>query len=520
MAENECSKNEYNEQNKDCWKILIVDDNNFVHVVIREILKDFKFEDKPLTILNASSSTEALEILSDNKDIALVIIDIYLGEKTSGLKLTKYIREVIGNSALRIVLMTGSENSGLQKEAVLNYDINGYEEKTDLLSMKLHTIVISSLRSYRDIVHINNNKKAIEQIAASSSKLFETDSIIQFISSTFCHLNKIINSCKEGDKCKADGLAAIRSFDENFFITVAGFGKYQNSKGKTVIESLSKKDCKLVKKAYSMKDHLITEDRYISYYDSSSGIEGIIFIETKGTMAYMDLEVLDIFHKNISAAFESLCINKEIEETQKEILYILGEVTEARSEETGNHVKRVSKYSQILGEKYGLSKREIMLITMAAPIHDVGKVGISDNILMKPGKLTPEEFEIVKTHTTIGYNLLKGSNREVLKSAAIIAHEHHERYDGKGYPRGLKGDEIHIFGRIVAVADVFDALGSPRVYKKPWVINDILNYFQEERGKHFDPVLVDILFENLDEFIGVKEKYIDEAKPQMLNYEL
>ena len=157
------------------------------------------------------------------------------------------------------------------------------------------------------------------------------------------------------------------------------------------------------------------------------------------------MEILTIFHRNISAAFESLCLNKEIEETQREILYLLGEVTEARSEETGNHVKRVSKYSQILAEKYGLPKRDVMLITMASPIHDVGKVAIPDEILKKPGKLTPEEYEIVKTHTTVGYNLLKGSNRDLLKSAAIIAHEHHERYDGKGYQGALKEMKPHIW---------------------------------------------------------------------------
>ena len=185
MAGDGCSNSEYKGQGKDCWKILIVDDDNFVHVMIKEILKDFKFENKSLTILNAYSSSEALKILSNNKDIALVILDVYIGEKTIGLKLTKYIREAIENSAVRIVLMTSSENNRLQKDAVLNYDINGYEEKTDLLSKKLYTIVISSLRSYRDIIHINNNKKAMEQIAASSSKLFEKDSINNFITSLF-----------------------------------------------------------------------------------------------------------------------------------------------------------------------------------------------------------------------------------------------------------------------------------------------------------------------------------------------
>lgn len=504
---------------KDCWKILIVDNDNFFHVMIKEMLRDFYLEDIPLVILSAYSNKEALQILSHNKDIALVLIDAFNGVAAAGLELIKYIRETMENRATRIVLMTNSGNNRLHEDIILNYDINGYEEKMELLSKKLHTTVVSSLRSYRGILHIYNNKKAMEQVVASSSNLFETGSIEEFISSTFCHLNTLINCCKEDHVCSINGLAAIRLPGQKAFSIISGYGKYEDSINNRVMDSVSKEDFMLVQKAYNAREHLITTDKYISHYHSSSGIEGIIFIEIKDKRINLDLELLNLFHRNISAAFENLCINKEIEETQREILYILGEVTEARSEETGNHVKRVSKYSKILAEKYGLSKRDTMLITMGVPIHDVGKIAIPDNILMKPGKLTPEEFEIIKTHTTIGYNLLKGSNRELLKSAAIIAHEHHERYDGKGYPRGLKGEEIHIFGRIASVADVFDALGSPRVYKKAWLTKDILSYFKEEKGKHFDPKLVDILFDNLDEFIRIKEKYGDETESQIVNGE-
>ncbi|MCF6461003.1 hypothetical protein C3E88_08060 [Clostridium sp. Cult3] len=507
LVGNECSIKEL--YDSDHWKVLIIDDDNFVHIMIKEILKSFRFEDKPLTILSAHSSVEALNILNENKDVALVLLDVFIEEENTGLKLSKYIREVIGNKATRIVLMTNRGSQKLEEEAILNYDINGYEEKVQLLTNKLYTVVIASLRSYRDIMYINNNRRIMEEVVASSSNLFEKISIQEFISSTFWHLNSIINLCREDGKCSVNGLAALRSLDEKAFRVIAGYGRYSNCVDRRIMDSVSQEDFELVRKAYKMQDPLIMGNRYISYYYSSSGVEGIIFIETKGQINHMDRELLDIFHKNISAAFESLCLNKEIEATQREILYLLGEVTEARSEETGNHVKRVSKYSHILAEKYGLSPRSTMLISMASPIHDIGKVAIPDSILLKPGKLTSEEFDIVKTHTTIGYNLLKGSNRELLKSAAIIAYEHHERYDGKGYPQGLKGDEIHIFGRIVAVADVFDALGSPRVYKKPWVMNDILKYFKEERGKHFDPDLIDILFNNLDEFIAVKEKFSD-----------
>ena len=165
---------------KDYWKILLVDDDNFVHIMIKELMKDFKFEDKPFKILSAYSSVEALNILSKNKDIALVFLDIFVEEENTGLKLVKYIREIIGNLATRIVLMTSKGSETLEEDAILNYDINGYEEKNQLLSKKLYNIIISALRSYRDIIHINNNKKAMEQVVASSSKLFEAGSIADF----------------------------------------------------------------------------------------------------------------------------------------------------------------------------------------------------------------------------------------------------------------------------------------------------------------------------------------------------
>lgn len=495
---------------KDCWKLLVIDDDNFVHVIIKELLKDFVFEGKPLRIYSGYTSQEALKILSENKDIALILLDVYMGRETTGLKLTKYIREIIGNSMVRIVLMTSNKNSLLEKDAVLNYDINGYEEKTELLTKKLHTVVASFLRYYNDILHINSNRMAMEEIVASSSTLFEAKSIKEFLISAFYHLNSVINLWAEDKWCCVNGVVSTKSFDDDDFFIIAGFGKYKGTIGLRMKDVLSQDDYNLVIKVHKNGDYVIVRDKYISSYKSSSKVEAIILFDINmPNKSQVDFEVLDVFHKNITASFESLCMNIEIEETQKEIIYILGEVTEARSEETGNHVKRVSEYAKILAKKYGLSNRDIMLVTMASPIHDIGKIAISDKILLKPGKLTPSEFEIVKTHTTIGYNLLKSSNRDVLKSAAIIAHQHHEKYDGTGYPQGLKGEDIHIFGRIVAVADVFDALGSPRVYKKPWVINDILSYFKEQRGKHFDPKLVDILFENLDEFLAIKEKFSD-----------
>ncbi|MGM0518464.1 MAG: PAS domain-containing protein [Campylobacterota bacterium] len=199
----------------------------------------------------------------------------------------------------------------------------------------------------------------------------------------------------------------------------------------------------------------------------------------------------------------------EIEATQKEIVYKMGEIGESRSKETGNHVKRVAEYSRLLALLYGLSYKEAETLFTASPMHDIGKVAIADSILNKPGKLTKEEFEVMKSHANIGYKVLEGSSREVLKAAAIVAYEHHEKWDGSGYPRGLKGEQIHIYGRITAIADVLDALGHDRVYKKAWDLDRILELFKEQRAKHFDPILIDIFFKNLDKFLEIKEKFDD-----------
>jgi response regulator RpfG family c-di-GMP phosphodiesterase len=202
-------------------------------------------------------------------------------------------------------------------------------------------------------------------------------------------------------------------------------------------------------------------------------------------------------------------LQKELEDTQREVVFTMGAIGESRSKETGNHVKRVAEYSKILALYYGLDTAMAEMIKQASPMHDIGKVAIPDSILNKPGRLDDKERVIMNTHATLGYEMLKHSNRPLLKMAATLAHEHHEKWDGTGYPKGLKGEEIHIAGRITALADVFDALGSSRCYKKAWDDEQIFKMFQEEKGKHFDPQLIDIFFENLDEFLKIRETFKD-----------
>ncbi len=232
-------------------------------------------------------------------------------------------------------------------------------------------------------------------------------------------------------------------------------------------------------------------------------------LAASGVFSRQDLEYLKLAASYAGKSLESVILHEEIASTQRELILALGEIGESRSKETGYHVKRVAEYSYILALGLGFAQTEAEHLKMASPMHDIGKIAIPDSILQKPGKLTTEEYELMKTHTVIGYNMLGSSKRELLHSAAYIAHQHHEKWNGSGYPQGLQGHDIHLYGRITAVADVFDALGSDRVYKKAWELDRIISLMKEERGQHFDPRIVDVFFTQLPRLLAIRDQYQD-----------
>jgi len=210
---------------------------------------------------------------------------------------------------------------------------------------------------------------------------------------------------------------------------------------------------------------------------------------------------------------------KEIFIREEEALSALANVSEYRDEGTFLHVVRVAKVSKVLAKYYGLSEEEQEIVYKASPLHDIGKIAIRDNILLKNGKLTDEEFEEMKRHTLYGYDILKNSVSRFLKAGAIIALTHHERWDGKGYPHSLKGEDIHIFGRIVSIVDVFDALCSDRPYKKAWKFEDALQLIEDSREKNFDPKLVDIFVELSEEIFNFYRRIAKVSKEELHSIE-
>lgn len=211
------------------------------------------------------------------------------------------------------------------------------------------------------------------------------------------------------------------------------------------------------------------------------------------------------FAKQLSVEVEKA--TKGLKKSQFEALEVLSRTAEFKDPETGSHIARVSHYSKMLGEAYGLDANEQEILFYAAPLHDIGKVGIEDAVLLKSGKLTDEEFDRMKLHSTIGSNILKNSTNPYLIAGAIVAESHHEKYNGKGYPSGLASDEIHVYARIVAIADVFDALTSIRPYKRAWSFEEAIELIVKEKGEHFDPHLVDLFIQNIDRVRDIYQKF-------------
>jgi HD-GYP domain-containing protein (c-di-GMP phosphodiesterase class II) len=230
----------------------------------------------------------------------------------------------------------------------------------------------------------------------------------------------------------------------------------------------------------------------------------------EGFFTNQDADLLMLVGEFVSSSIEQAYLSRRIWETQIKLVHKLSQAVEFKDNETSEHTRRVACYAVLIAEGIGLSQTEIDTFKFVAPMHDAGKIGIPDNIINKPGRLTKEEFNIIKSHSMIGFQFLMDEENDILKKAATIARDHHEKWDGSGYPAGLKGHEISVLGRIIGIVDVFDALTSKRPYKEPWPLEKATRYLIEQKGVQFDPAFVDLFVNRLDEVKEIHNTYRDD----------
>ncbi|MCK7610574.1 DUF3369 domain-containing protein [Roseibium sediminicola] len=484
------------------WKIMLVDDEQSIHDVTRLALSGFSFDDRPLEFVSVYSGEEARRAILDHPDTALILLDVVMESETAGLDVAQFIREEAGNSSVRIVLRTGQPGQAPERDVIARYDINDYKEKTELTSRKLSTLMYASLRSYRDIVELEKNKRGLEAVIEASASMFELQTKENLAQVVLDQLGNLLQ--KQCDlSIGATSAFAAQGWGQSVTI-IAATGRYAPHVGRDLISIQDPPTLRDVTSALTCSQSEITSDHYTAVIRCRDGIKRLVHLQgLLGEPTDLNRSLLNLFERNVAIACENMDLVHEIEQTQVEMVDILGETIETRSLETGHHVQRVAEISKLLALEYGLPEEEAEVIRLASPLHDIGKIGIPDAILNKPAKLTRDEWEIMKTHTTLGYDMLKSSSRKVLQAGAIIARDHHEKWAGGGYPADKCGEDIHLYGRITAVADVFDALGSERCYKNAWPLEQILELMRTERGRHFQPELVDILLANIDAVVDI-----------------
>lgn len=496
------ANNSHHFSHKTPWKILIVDDDEEVHTITTLVLRQFRYDDRPLEFLHAYNGAEAKKLIAENLDAAIILLDVVMEKEDAGLEVVEFVRKDLRNSFVRIILRTGQPGQAPEEKIIVEYDINDYKEKTELSSQKLFTVVLSSLRTYRHMLTIDANREGLKNIIQASASLFEQRSVKRLASGVLTQLVAILGMspdaivCQISDGSQGGGLGDIK--------VLAGSGCYENLMEGAMDEELPVHLVDDMKGAWDQKSCCPLDDRFVGFFPSDSGVSVLLYCEGWNKLDDLSKSLVEVYCTNVHVAFENVLLNQEIEDTQKEIIYTLGEIAEARSEETGSHVKRVSSISRILAKEFGLSPAEVEMLRLAAPMHDIGKVAIPDGVLNHPGKLSKEDFAIMQQHTKIGAVMLSSSPRAIMKAASIIALQHHEKYDGTGYPKGFKGEDIHIFARIVALADVYDALNNDRVYRKAFEHDEVLAYIGEQRGRHFDPALVEVFFDNLEEIQNIQ----------------
>lgn len=485
------------------WQILIVDDEEDVHKITRIALKNFVFDQRPIELLSALTENDARKTLQSNPDIALILLDVVMEKDNTGLELVEYIRKELNNRIVRIVLRTGQPGKAPEHEVISSYDINDYKTKPELTAQKLYTCVISCLRAYQNLRTIEKSKAGLEQIIESTAAIFQNQTIQKFASGALSRLMGILALSPDRG---VNGVYAV-GLPGSPAVIMAGAGKYQPCVDQLLADTLPDEVVAFYDAYKTIGQDRIFKDSYIGVFTTKEGFSSLLYLANLSGLSSMDKRLIRMYASTISIGFDNLSLSREIVNTQKEVILTLGEVVETRSKETANHVARVAEVCYLLAVKYGLDEDEADMLRLAAPMHDVGKIGIPEVILNKPGRLTRAEFEIVKQHARIGYEILRNSKRQIMETAAIVALQHHERWDGGGYPQGLAGEQIHIYGRISAIADVFDALTHKRCYKDAWPDNRVIDFFKQEAGAHFDPDLTRIFLSSREDFFQIKARF-------------
>lgn len=492
------------------WKVMIVDDDDAMHAVTKLALQGFSFKGRGVAWLDAFSGTQAVQLMREHPDTALVLMDVVMETDTAGLDAVQRIREDLGNALVRIAVRTGQPGAVPEQAIVGRYGIDDYREKTQLTAPRLYTLVHTSLAHYEQLHALEQTRAGLRKVVDATAAVFQLQTVAAFGEAVLQQLGQLLYGAQPA--APVAGLGVMQP-DDGPACVVAALGTLASRIGDALDDLPDAPARERIRHALQRRAGGFDAHYFTSHFRTQDGDEICLYLSSPSVIAADNLGLAMLFARNVTAAIETRHLERERDRAQDEMLMTLSEAIETRSRETGNHVRRVAEYSRLLGQLAGLESRDTHLLFLAAPLHDAGKIAIPDAILNKRGEHTADESAIMRSHAELGRRIFTKHDSPVLRAAAIVAGQHHERWDGQGYPQGLRGEEIHLFGRITALADVFDALTNARCYKDAWPMHRALDYLVQQGGARFDPTLVELFMRHLDQFLEIHERLRDPVDP-------
>ncbi|MEH6344533.1 MAG: DUF3369 domain-containing protein [Bermanella sp.] len=489
------------------WRILIVDDEEQVHKVTSLVLGQCQFDHSPIELVHAFSMKEAQKILHEQAPFALALVDVVMETDDAGLRLVQYIREELNDTDIRLVLRTGQPGQAPEETVIAKYDINDYKNKTELTSTKLKTLLYSTLRSYRDIRAIAANRQGLLNLIEATSKIVDTHKLPIFASAVLEEISALLNLDSDAvcTHTPVDAIAA-QAMNQKYAI-LAATGKIKEQLDNNHV--LPPEIVQFFDQAKSDHHSFHEDSVYIGYYNAPLAGENLLYVKPNSVLTKMGSRMLDIYTRCVAITHNNLRHKDEIRNSREELVYVLSETIEKRIPGESNHVRRVSKMAYLVAQKAGMNENFCERIKLAAPLHDIGTIGISDEVLNKRGVFTEEDISAMSMHTDIGATILGNSHRPILRMASTIAAQHHEHWDGNGRPLKLKGEQIDVAARVVAIVDVIDALGSKKPYRAAYTQEEVKQFLSDQSGKHFEPSLVKVAIELLADFPKIRSLHPD-----------
>ncbi|MFC3095942.1 DUF3369 domain-containing protein [Alteromonas sediminis] len=494
------------------WKILIVDDEPEIHAVTKLALSEFVLNGKSLNFLSAYSGEEAINVLKAHDDIAVMLLDVVMETDDAGLRVADRVRNELNNSFTRIILRTGQPGQAPEKEVIVNYDINDYKSKTELTAQKLFTVIIAALRSYRDIISIEESRVGLEKVVQASTDLFSRRSLEQFMEGLIQQLSSVLGCSQDAAYITSAvaGHEPIMDTQSDEWFIFAGNGEYSEKRGKPLAEALGGDEFESCQHALASQDVVFADNHIVAYCGGQSKYGSLLYLSGLNRQVNAnDKHLIDLFSQNVQVAFENVMRIKKATETQARVLDRLCNLSDVNGHGSTRMMRLVAMADFVAG-KAGLNDSDTKELRMAIPLMGLEHSCLAPVLLNDAGVDITACIKAISEHAKACTAETDYEAIPFLKKAMVLSRQHHEKWDGSGYPQKLSEAAISVESMVVAAVYMFDTLLGKQTYKSNWSIEDVVAFFKEERGKAFSPQIADIVIEHHASLVDIENSLSDD----------